>query len=178
MRGKVKRTRFLNEQEMRTLISNCNEYLKPLVIVTLNTGMRRGEINKLRWSDVNFVTNAIYLKDTKNGESREIPMNEQVRTILEHLPRHSTSDYVFHKKDGSCYTDVKRSFFTALVKSGIKDFRFHDLRHTFASHLVMRGVDLNTVRELLGHKSMAMTIRYSHLSQQHKQRAVDVLNVT
>ena len=71
--------------------------------------------------------------------------------------------------------DIKKSFLTALRKSGIKDFHFHDLRHTFASQLVMSGADLNTVRELLGHKSIQMTLRYSHLSPNHKQRAVDIL---
>ena len=71
--------------------------------------------------------------------------------------------------------DLRKSFSTALRKSGINSFRFHDLRHTFASQLVMAGVDLNTVRELLGHKDMAMTLRYSHLAQSHKQHAVEIL---
>ena len=75
----------------------------------------------------------------------------------------------------SASIDIKRSYSTAVDNSGIKDFTFHDLRHTFASHLVMSGVDLNTVREFLGHKSLQMTLRYSHLSAIHKRKAVEGL---
>ncbi len=91
------------------------------------------------------------------------------------VPKNPESSYVFCNKDGAPYGDIKKSFFTALKKAGIIDFHFHDLRHTFASQLVMSGVDLNTVRELLGHKSLEMTLRYSHLSPDHKKRAVDIL---
>lgn len=83
--------------------------------------------------------------------------------------------YVFCKKDGNPYNS-RSPFLRAVKKAGIKDFRFHDLRHTAASYLVMAGVDLNTVRELLGHKTLEMTLRYSHLSQDHKSRAVSVLD--
>ena len=86
------------------------------------------------------------------------------------------SSYVFYGSDGKPLKNVRTSFFTALKKSGIIDFRFHDLRHTFASHLVMSGVDLNTVRELMGHKSLDMTLRYAHLSPDHKRRAVAILD--
>ena len=83
---------------------------------------------------------------------------------------------MFTGKDGDPYKSVKRSFATALKKAGILDFRFHDLRHTFASHLVMAGVDLTSVKELLGHKSLAMTTRYAHLSPSHKRKAVNTLD--
>jgi site-specific recombinase XerD len=87
--------------------------------------------------------------------------------------------YVFYDpKTGKPYKDVKRSFKTALRRSGIKDFHFHDLRHTFASHLVMAGVDLTTVKELLGHKDIKMTLRYAHLAPAHKKKAVEILDNT
>ena len=144
--------------------------------MALNTGMRRGEILRLKWRDVDIKRSIIYLHETKNGEKREVPINEQVKAILINTIRHPQSEYIFYNKDGTPMASNKRSFFTALKKSGIKDFKFHDLRHTFASHLVMSGIDLNTVRELLGHKSLQMTLRYSHLSANHKHIAVGVLS--
>ena len=83
---------------------------------------------------------------------------------------------MFCNEQGNPRQDVRQSFSTALRKSGINNFHFHDLRHTFASQLVMSGVDLNTVRELLGHKDITMTLRYSHLAPRHKQHAVDILS--
>jgi site-specific recombinase XerD len=102
-------------------------------------------------------------------------MNEQVKTALIRVRKHPESAYIFCNNKGVPVHDIRKSYSTALEKSGITNFRFHDLRHTFASRLVMAGVDLNTVRELLGHKDMTMTLRYAHLAQSHKQRAVDLL---
>ncbi len=169
------RLRFLEKEEIGTLLAHCSGMLKPVVIVALHTGMRRGEILGLKWQDIDFRRNIITLLDTKNGERRDLPMNEQVKTAFMRVKKHPESPYVFCNKDGNPFRSLRKSFFTALKKSGIINFRFHDLRHTFASQLVMSGVDINTVRELLGHKDIRMTLRYSHLSSAHKQRAVDIL---
>ncbi|MDD5108876.1 MAG: site-specific integrase [Candidatus Omnitrophica bacterium] len=170
-----KRVRFLEKEEIDKLLSHCCEHLKPIVIVALHTGMRKGEILGLKWHDIDIKRNIIHLYDTKNGEKREVPMNEVVQKTVIGVLKNPESQYVFCNKDNKPYGNVRKSFFTALKKAGIINFRFHDLRHTFASQLVMSGVDLNTVRELLGHKSIEMTLRYSHLSPDHKKRAVDVL---
>lgn len=169
------RLRFLEQEEIVILLANCDEHLRPIVIVALHTGMRKGEVLNLKWNDVDFKRNVIYLYQTKNEEKREVRMNEEAKTTLIKIKKHPDSSYIFCNKDGKPYGDIKKSFFTAIKKSGIINFHFHDLRHTFASHLVMSGVDLNTVRELLGHKTLDMTLRYSHLSPDHKQRAVDLL---
>lgn len=169
------RLRYLEKEEIIKVLSHCHDHLKPIVVVALNTGMRRGEILGLKWHDIDFRRDIIYLFRTKNDERREIPMNETVKTALIKVRKHPESPYVFCDKNGRPFYNVRKSFSTALKKAGIVNFHFHDLRHTFASHLVMSGVDLNTVRELLGHKSLDMTLRYAHLSPDHKRRAVDIL---
>jgi len=171
-----KRLRYLEREEIVKLLANCNKYLRAIVVVALNTGMRKGEILSLKWQDIDFRRGIIYIINSKNNERREIPINEKVKTALIRTKKHPDSAFVFCKTDGEPFGDIKKSFLKALEKSGIIKFRFHDLRHTFASHLVMSGVDLNTVRELMGHKSIEMTLRYSHLSPDHKRRAVDILS--
>ena len=169
------RLRYLGLDEMKNVIDACQVNLKPIVIVALNTGMRKGEILSLTWDNVDLEHGIIYLLNTKNSEKREVFLNQVVRETLSTLTHHETSPYVFHKPDGVPYKDVRKYFETTMKKCGIINFRFHDLRHTFASQLVMSGIDIKTVQELMGHKSIEMTLRYSHLSPDHKKRAVEVL---
>ena len=103
---------------------------------------------------------------------RELPMNDIVYRSLLAIRRIPGSPWVFCKKNGERYRNVRKAFEGARKRAGIVDFRFHDLRHTFASHLVMAGIDLKTVQELLGHKSFEMTLRYAHLSPNHKRMAI------
>ncbi len=174
-----RRLRYLSKEECQALINACEPHLKPIVITALNTGMRKSEILNLKWDQVDLKHGFILLDKTKNGERREIPINETLRQTLQGIMRRLDVPYVFHDpKTGKPYKDVKRSFHTALRRAKIKDFRFHDLRHTFASHLVMAGVDLTTVKELLGHKDLKMTLRYAHLAPSHKVKAVDLLDST
>ncbi len=169
------RVHYLEDEELSRLLENCSAPLRAVIFFAINTGMRKGEIQKLKWNEINFNQGYIAITETKNGEVRYAPMNDTIREVLVSIRKHPASPYVFCSKDGEPY-DFRKSFETALRKSGILDFRFHDLRHTFASHLAMKGVDLNTIRELLGHKSLDMTLRYSHLSKDHKMRAVSILD--
>ncbi len=181
-----RRLRYLAKEEIQALLGHCGSHLKPIVVMALNTGCRKAEILNLRWDQVDLKHGFILLDMamTKNGERREIPINGTLRENLESLfagtkerPRRLDIPWVFYdNKTGKPYKDVKRSFITACKKIGIKDFIFHDLRHCFASYLVMAGIDITTVKELLGHKTLTMTLRYSHLSPSHKLRAVDVLD--
>ena len=111
-----------------------------------------------------------------NGEKREVAINKQTEAVLIKTRKNPKSEYVFPNREGGQRSSIRNSFCKAVKQARLTDFRFHDLRHTFASHLAMSGVDLNTIRELLGHKSMSMTLRYSHLSRNHKQQAVDTLS--
>jgi len=169
------RLRYLDEKEIGRVYDTCAAHLRPIVIIALNTGMRKEEILSLRWKDVDFRSRTISILDTKNGESREIPMNDIVNQTLVSTKRILDSPWVFCKRNGKRYGNVRKAFEGARKRAGIVDFRFHDLRHTFASHLVMAGVDLRTVQELLGHKSFEMTLRYAHLSPEHKKAALDIL---
>lgn len=167
--------RYLQKHEIEKLIAVSNDKIKAIIIVAVNTGMRRAEILNLKWRDVNFHDNNICLLETKSGQKRIIPMNTTVRDALIAVRKHPKSEYIFYKDDGQPLKDIRSIFDVSLTRAGIVDFRFHDLRHTFASQLVMSGVDLNTVRELLGHSDLKTTLIYAHLSQDHKKRAVNVL---
>jgi len=153
-----KRLRFLSIEEIQSLLNACDKHIYPIVTVALNTGMRRGEILNLKWDQVDLKHGFILLgNETKNGERREIPLNNTLKELFIHLftKRRLDTEYVFvNPETGKRFVDIKRSWSTACKKAGIKDFHFHDLRHTFASQLVMNGVDLTTVKELLGHKML------------------------
>ena len=177
LRGETKRLRYLSEEEIAVLLHNCEPHLKPVVVTALNTGMRKSEILGLTWDRVDLRNRLILIDKTKNGERREIPINDTLHRSLSGLTRHLKTDYVFYNpRTLKPFHDFKKPFLKALSKSRILDFRFHDLRHTFASRLVMKGIDLTTVKELLGHKDIKMTLRYAHLAPAHIRKAVDVLD--
>ena len=156
------------------------DHLKPMVLLSMNTGMRQGEVFKLRWSNVNFETKHLTVagQTAKSGKVRHIPLNSESFDVLSKWRnQHSVgSKYVFANREGVPFGNVKKGWAKVLKAANIEDFRWHDLRHHFASRLVMAGVNLNTVRELLGHSSYAMTLRYAHLSAGHKAEAVELIS--
>jgi len=138
--------------------------------------MRKGEILSLKWDQIR--DGFIYLSKTKTNDSRQIPINDTLDTVFNRIRKKQqlTSKYVFTYQGKRITSSVKNSFNAAKRKAKIEDFRFHDLRHTFASQLLLHGGDLKDVQELLGHKSMTMTLRYAHLTQEHKRKAVNLIN--
>jgi integrase len=138
------------------------------VMFALHTGMRESEILAQEWATIDFTNRIIFISKSKSGKPREIPMNNTLYEALNKMPRH-ISGKVFNVKNNDAFVD-------AVKRSGIAPFRFHDLRHTFASWLVMRGADLYEVQRLLGHSSIQMTQRYAHLSPKMLKRAVGLLD--
>jgi integrase len=161
-----KRLRFLSEEEIGGLLEECPAHLKSVVVCGLNTGMRRSEILSLKWDQIR--NGFIYLQKTKTNESRQIPINDDMAETLKAIwkEKQLKSEYVFTFGQRPVH-EVKRSFAGAMKRAGIENFHFHDLRHTFASHLVMKGATIKDVQELLGHKDTKMTNRYAHLSREH-----------
>jgi integrase len=176
LRTNNRRLRYLSLEEKDRLLEVADDVLRPLLITALHTGLRRGELFHLIWPDVDFKLGVIRVVNTKNGERREIPMTDTLRDTLRQLPRRLVSEHLFPGKTGHGLVDIRKRFHRALKEAGIEGFVFHDLRHTFASHLVMAGVDLMTVKEFLGHKDIKMTLRYAHLAPDYKRSAINRLD--
>lgn len=158
------------------------DYLTSMVLISINTGLRQGELFHLSWEMIDLKERSIIIAGeiTKNSSSRYIPLNDEAYKIITQLFEKSSlkKGLVFPSKDNKPFNNVKRSWTTVLKKAQITEFRWHDLRHHFASKLVMAGIDLNTVRELLGHSDIKMTLRYAHLAPEHKIKAVNKINWT
>jgi integrase len=176
LRTNNRRLRYLSHEEMARLLAVADEELRPMVLTALHTGLRRGEQFSLTWEDVDFKLGVIRVLHTKNGERREIPMSATLRDTLQRIPRRLGSDYVFPGRTGRGMSNIRGRFHRALREAGIGGFRWHDLRHTFASHLVMAGVNITSVKELLGHKTLAMTLRYAHLAPDFQRDAINRLD--
>jgi excisionase family DNA binding protein len=170
--------RILTNEEIRRLLITAKPHLKPILIVLLNTGMRKSEALSLRWENVDLRKGFIYVaaSDSKGGRSRTIPMSSRVLETLEDLRNGSNSEYVFvNPETKRNFVDVTESFKSALRDARIEGVRIHDLRHTAASKMVEAGVDLVTVSKILGHSSIQMTMRYAHPTPENMRRAVEVL---
>jgi len=159
--------------------TNFADHIKPMTLLSLNTGMRRGEVFSLTWEAVslNKAMLTVHGKTAKSETTRHIPLNNEALRILKDWKEDSSNvnGLVFPNREGRRFDNIKRAWETVLDLAEVKNFRWHDLRHSFASNLVMAGVDLNTVRELLGHGDIKMTLRYAHLAPEHKAAAVAML---
>lgn len=170
------RVRYAQPTELRALFDACPPWLRPVMALGVTTGMRRSEILKLRWLDVDLAHNRIMLPQTKNGEGRIVYLNRGAVSALRALPfgpETKATDKLFPDKSPE---QVSMAFKRACSDSGLLDFHFHDLRHTAASWLRMQGADIHTVALLLGHKDLRMAARYQHLSPAFLSEAVGRLD--
>jgi integrase len=158
------------------------DHLKPMIIVSLNTGIRQGALFQLRWSDIDFPEGILTVRavNAKNEKTVHIPMNETLTRTLQEWKKQTRGDgekLVFPSpKSGEVMDNCKNAWAKLLKDAEIFNFRWHDMRHDFASQLVMNGVDLNTARELMGHSDLKMTLRYAHLAPSAKMKAVETLD--
>jgi integrase len=175
------RVRFLSVEEEARLRAEIDDRDWPAIEFAINTGLRQGEQFGLHWSNVDLVNRVVTIPRSKHGGARHVPLNDSALNVLRGLPSRCQSDWVFASRTGATAVNVSnflhRVFIPAVRRAAITDFRWHDLRHTFASRLAMAGVDLRTIQELMGHKTLAMTLRYAHLSPTHLHTAVRALDV-
>jgi integrase len=149
------------------------DHLEPVVLLALNTGMRRGEILGLRWSDIQNGAVTVRGAGAKSQQSRIIPLNDESRRVLEKWS--SEDEWIFPGVGESPITTIKRSWAAVRQLSGLPNLRFHDLRHTFATRLLQKGADIKTVSVLLGHSDITVTAKYLHATDDSKRKAVDLL---
>jgi integrase len=171
------RLRYIQPEHFRAVLEESPEWLRPIALLLVATGMRRGEVLKMTWQDVDLRNCHIVLpgNKTKTGTLRTVKLNELALAVFSRLPRKSTG-LVFSDKDYSTPENVSLAFLRACRRAKVTDFRLHDLRHTCASWMSMKGASLQTVADQLGHKSLRMTMKYSHLAPAFQQTAVSKLD--
>ena len=185
------RTRYLSDEERKRLLDACktsdNEHLYPVVVFALSTGARKSEILGLTLDDLDLTRDTAVLRDTKNGDTRAVPIVHHLRDLLENqvetvnrfygeLELPADRRWLFPRRDGQEPIDIRKAWENARNTAKIKDFRFHDLRHSTASYLAMNGASLVEIAEILGHRTLQMVRRYAHLSESHVKGVVKELN--
>ncbi len=175
------RLRYLSKEEIPRLLNECkksrNPYLHTIVLLGIQTGMRKGEILSLRWEDVDFENRWVFLQTTKNNAPRTVPISSEIIDILK-ARRGNGTELVFPSShDKNTPIDIRSAWRFALKRANVNDFVVHDLRHTTASHLAMQGYGFGQIAEILGHKSLQMTKRYAHLSNESKRKMLKTMEV-
>jgi integrase len=165
--------RVLTGEEKRKLIANATPYIQDVAIFALNTGLRIGEILALTWEQVEMEKNLLNVFAHKTHKVRPVPLNAEARRVLEFWALGRKNQFVFYNHEtGKPFVDLKAGFGLACTKAGLQGVTWHKLRHTFASRLLDRGVDIVTVQQLLGHSTVTVTMRYTHTNLDSKRNAV------
>jgi integrase len=171
--------RYLTVEETLKLIEVCEAsepHLKPLIVTAVYTGFRWSSVRRLKWNEVDLENSIIILDESIKKGEKGYPLPVEVKAEIQKIPRNGSKYIFINPETGKPWENLRKAFARAKEKAGItRPFRFHDLRHSFASNLVMGGADLKTVQELLGHRNIKTTTRYTHLDMGHKKKAVDSL---
>jgi len=181
---RYRQVRFFSEEEVQKILQSANEVMRRVILVLLYTGLRRSELAFLEWKDIDFENGLICVQSKpefgfhpKSYKPRSIPMCSELRALMMDMPQ--AGRFVFDNGNNqplyipnSYYREIAKIY----KKAGIEEANMHTTRHTFASHLIMQGVDSRTVQEYLGHSTIQVTEKYSHLSKSHKRQAIEVLN--
>jgi len=175
------RDRWLTDEQERRLLENAPQWLIDIIVFDLHTGLRQGELLSLQWDRINLFRRTIIIQESKSGKPRTLPVNQIAFDILDERSkiRNIMNDLVFVSNAGSKIDrhNLRRAFNIAIKKAGIHDFHFHDLRHTFATRLAQRGIDIYKISKLLGHHSIEMTQRYAHHCPDSLKDGVQILEV-
>ncbi len=171
------RIRFLSSEERQRLLQACreseNHFLLTFVVLQLSTGARYNEARCLRWTDVDLFQGRITIRESKNGDMRSIPVRGLALELLRELNAEQSSiGFVFPSQDNSKPIDLRRAYRTAIKRAQLKDFRGHDIRHSYATEMLAQGLSLVEISILLGHRSLSVTRRYSHLTESRSIEAV------
>jgi integrase len=177
--GEQPRTRYLlpdEEERLMAVMTGHRAHLRKIVVLAINTGMRRGELLRLQWVHIDFHKNEIKVVQNKTDRDRFVPMNARVREELLSLRAEAAGEFVFtNRKTGRYIADVKTAFKSACRAAGLVDLHFHDLRHTFGTRAADAGVPLGAVAAVMGHADIHTTMRYAHATDEGKRRAVEAI---
>ena len=174
------RINYLSKAEVKTLLAKAEgDYLHQIIRWSINTGLRKGRTFKLTWSMIDVDNGFIHLPVDKSGDRYDAPLHPKAMEVIRERLAVKQDDipYVFYNENTlTRWFDVKKAWATLTKEAGLIDFHFHDMRHTFISWLAMAGADFKAIQQIAGHKTLAMTLRYAHLSPKHTMTAVNLLS--
>jgi integrase len=172
------RNRLLSVEEIDKFLEVCKQSkskaLYPLIFLAMRSGMRLGELQKLDWRDVNLTQSVVFLRDTKNGSPRSVPLSNEAKAVIESIA--STQDrkgLVFKNKRSGAKVSIYKAFYKALALAGIEDLHIHDLRHLFCTTAAQSGASILQIKAITGHQTLQQLSRYTHIEGAHLKHIVD-----
>jgi integrase len=172
------RNQLLSIEETNQLLDACkksrSKILYPMIFLAMRSGMRLGELQKLDWKDVSLKQSVVFLRDTKNGLPRSVPLSNEAKAVIEALaPIQDRKGLVFKNKRSGCKASIYKAFYKALAVAGISDLHIHDLRHLFCTTAAQSGASILQIKAITGHSTLQQLSRYTHIEGVHLKHVVD-----